>query len=144
MEKTLPTGVQPATIIPRPRDKKLSGCILPWTLAFCFTVMVYLFSTVCHVYYRYQSQWWSQVGHFLIWSSWHFSGNIPPWNHTFCFLVTVKLSGQATIFSILPIIKLIMASSWQFWIRSSFQGITLSETTHFVLCLLSISLAYWR
>ena len=59
---------------PRPRDRNFTGCILPWSLTFCFTVMVYLSNTVWHVYYRYYnwSQCWSQVGHPLIWSSWHF------------------------------------------------------------------------
>ena len=40
---------------PRAHHRNLPGCIFPRTLTYCFTVMVYLFSTVCYVYYRLQS-----------------------------------------------------------------------------------------
>ena len=38
--------------LPRPSHTNFTGCILPWTHTFCFPVIVYLSSTVCHVYYR--------------------------------------------------------------------------------------------
>ena len=95
---------------PRTRDINFTECILPWSLTFCFTVMVYLSSTVCHVYYRYWHQWWLQVGHFLIWSSWHFWGYmyIPHWNHTFRSIVNHQAIWNS--FPDITQIKLIMAS----------------------------------
>ena len=33
---------------PRAHHRNLPGCIFPRTLTYCFTVMVYLFSTVCY------------------------------------------------------------------------------------------------
>ena len=49
---------------PRPRASNFTACILPWSLTFCSTIMIHLSSTYYCIYYRYCSQWWSQVSIF--------------------------------------------------------------------------------
>ena len=42
------TRGQPTTIIPRlVRDRNFTGCILPWTLKFCSTIMIHLSRLQC-------------------------------------------------------------------------------------------------